>query len=263
MKPIRNRFSCKDCGRVKMLFETKKKADTFIKLNREEIAEETGNKPERSYFCAYCGGWHVTSNKEQLDIKSRTEKVLDLYEREKKQKAEAKAKALTLKREKEQEAMMLAQKQELERELKALAATLRERVALEKSQKREQVILLKSQEKSQKALIQAQMEAQKKEEKARKTLIRTQKKEQEEQESLIRARKINELRPILNYAEFYIRMLERLSLRAFNPNSVILLDRVTEELEKAKSIGISYKKSEKRIARIEERTNILRNKYKK
>jgi len=228
-----------------MLFETEKKAENFIKFNSEEIEEETGYKPERSYFCVYCGGWHVTSNKEQLDIKSRTDKVLDLYEREKKQKAEAKAKALTLKREKAQEAIMLAQKQELERELNALAATLRERVALEKAQKREQVALLKAQEKAQKALIQAQ------------------KREQEKQEYLIRAKKINELRPILNYAEFYIGMLERLSLKAFNPNSVSLLDIVSEYLEKAKSIGVSYKKSEKRIARIEERTNILRNKYKK
>lgn len=246
-----------------MLFETEKKAENFIKFNSEEIEEETGYKPERSYFCVYCGGWHVTSNKEQLDIKSRTDKVLDLYEREKKQKAEAKAKALTLKREKAQEAIMLAQKQELERELNALAATLRERVALEKAQKREQVALLKAQEKAQKALIHAQMEAQKKEEKAQKALIQAQKREQEKQEYLIRAKKINELRPILNYAEFYIGMLERLSLKAFNPNSVSLLDIVSEYLEKAKSIGVSYKKSEKRIARIEERTNILRNKYKK
>ena len=70
-----------------MLFETEKKAETFIKFNSSEIEEEAGYKPERSYFCAYCGGWHVTSQKEYLTIKSRTEKVLDLYEQIKEKRA--------------------------------------------------------------------------------------------------------------------------------------------------------------------------------
>lgn len=39
MKPTKNRVYCRDCGRVKMLFETEKQADTFIRFNREEIAE--------------------------------------------------------------------------------------------------------------------------------------------------------------------------------------------------------------------------------
>jgi len=46
-----------------MLFETEKKAETFIKFNSDEIAEETGYKPERSYFCTYCGGWHITKER--------------------------------------------------------------------------------------------------------------------------------------------------------------------------------------------------------
>ena len=64
MKPTKNRVFCKDCGRSKMLFETEKKATTFIKFNGEDIEKESGFKPERSYFCTFCGGWHVTSKKE-------------------------------------------------------------------------------------------------------------------------------------------------------------------------------------------------------
>jgi len=81
-----------------MLFETETKADTFIKFNGKEIENETGYKPERSYFCTYCGGWHVTSQKEYLIIKSRTEKVLDLYEQAQAKKAQIRAE-LTLVRE--------------------------------------------------------------------------------------------------------------------------------------------------------------------
>lgn len=87
MKPTKSRVFCKDCGRSKMLFETEKKADTFIKFNGEDIEKESGFKPERSYFCTYCGGWHVTSKKEFLNIKSRTEIVLDIYNEEKLKKA--------------------------------------------------------------------------------------------------------------------------------------------------------------------------------
>lgn len=86
MKPIKNRFFCKDCSRNKMLFETEKKAEAFIKFNGDEIEKETGYKPERIYFCDYCNGWHTTSKKEYLIIKSRTEKVLDLYRVEKEKK---------------------------------------------------------------------------------------------------------------------------------------------------------------------------------
>jgi hypothetical protein len=90
MKPTKNRVFCKDCGRSKMLFETEKKAATFIKFNGDDIEKESGVKPERSYFCTYCGGWHVTSKKEFLNIKSRTEIVLDIYNEEKRKKAEQK-----------------------------------------------------------------------------------------------------------------------------------------------------------------------------
>lgn len=79
MKPTKNRVFCKDCGRQKMLFESEKKAENFIKFNGAEIEEESGFKPERSYYCVYCAGWHVTSHKELVNIKSRTEKVVESF----------------------------------------------------------------------------------------------------------------------------------------------------------------------------------------
>ena len=62
MKPIKNQIFCVACGRPKMLFETKAKADNFIKFNSSEIMEESGKAPIRSYYCEICGGYHVTSN---------------------------------------------------------------------------------------------------------------------------------------------------------------------------------------------------------
>ena len=62
MKPTRNKHFCNGCGRTKMLFESQSKADNFIKFNGEDILEETGRKPVRSYYCDFCGGYHVTSS---------------------------------------------------------------------------------------------------------------------------------------------------------------------------------------------------------
>lgn len=44
-----------------MLFEEKKNADNFIRFNKDEIFEENGIAPVRSYYCVFCSGWHVTS----------------------------------------------------------------------------------------------------------------------------------------------------------------------------------------------------------
>lgn len=45
-----------------MLFETQAKADNFIRYNGDDILEESGKAPVRSYYCEICGGYHVTSN---------------------------------------------------------------------------------------------------------------------------------------------------------------------------------------------------------
>ena len=65
MKPTRNRFFCPICYRPKMLFETKKKAENFIRFNAQEIIETTGYAHVRAYYCSGCGGWHVTSQAKQ------------------------------------------------------------------------------------------------------------------------------------------------------------------------------------------------------
>jgi hypothetical protein len=65
-----------------MLFETEKKAENFIKFNKEEIEFESGYSPQRSYYCVFCGGWHTTSLKEKLNL-SRNERMFEQYIQEK------------------------------------------------------------------------------------------------------------------------------------------------------------------------------------
>ena len=86
--PTKNKVFCKDCERTKMLFETKNKANNFIAFNQEEIETESGYAPQRSYFCLFCGGWHITSIKEVIGI-SKNEKLLENFLAEKKAKANA------------------------------------------------------------------------------------------------------------------------------------------------------------------------------
>lgn len=83
MKPIKNRVFCPECGRAKMLFDSKKRALNFIKYNKEEILAETGYAPKRCYYCLACGGWHLTSHDEREDVtRSFTLKVLRDYKNE-------------------------------------------------------------------------------------------------------------------------------------------------------------------------------------
>lgn len=65
MKPIKNKVFCIGCHHHKMVFESKHKADNFIKFNSEEIALETGKAPSRSYYCTFCCAWHLTSITDQ------------------------------------------------------------------------------------------------------------------------------------------------------------------------------------------------------
>ena len=90
MKPTKNRVFCHDCGKVKMLFESEKAANTFMKFNSEEIAELNGHAPIRSYFCIACNGWHVTSHPEDEKYAvSRTERVINNYKRMKEERMKA------------------------------------------------------------------------------------------------------------------------------------------------------------------------------
>ena len=76
MKPTKNRVFCRDALRHKMVFETEKKANNFIKFNKEEVLQETGVTLERSYFCMFCSGWHITSLKNKI-LQSKNEKILE------------------------------------------------------------------------------------------------------------------------------------------------------------------------------------------
>lgn len=79
MKPTKNRIYCKACNGIRMLFETRRKGENFIRFNADEILKETGYAPVRCYYCKICGGWHVTSNENQEYFKQEEYKdSLDL-----------------------------------------------------------------------------------------------------------------------------------------------------------------------------------------
>lgn len=60
MKP-KNRVMCPDCGRPKMLFETEKQANTFLKFNMQEV-NPRGDRTMRVYYCPACCGYHISSH---------------------------------------------------------------------------------------------------------------------------------------------------------------------------------------------------------
>lgn len=76
MKPIKNHSFCIGSKKKKMLFQSKSKAENFIKFNSAEIEEQKGKSPTRSYYCSFCCGWHVTSiseNEKGLERDKRDE----------------------------------------------------------------------------------------------------------------------------------------------------------------------------------------------
>jgi hypothetical protein len=75
MKPTKNRIFCVACERPKMLFASDKKAKNFIKFNSNEIIMESGFAPIRTYFCKLCGGWHVTSHKNNIPYQKKHETI--------------------------------------------------------------------------------------------------------------------------------------------------------------------------------------------
>lgn len=83
MKP-KNRIYCRECGRQKLVFESEKKAMTFIKFNGDEILKESGRKPVRAYYCECCGGYHVTSNENINQRYDRTNHIIEVYHQNKK-----------------------------------------------------------------------------------------------------------------------------------------------------------------------------------
>ena len=77
MKP-KNRVKCLAINRNKMLFETKKEADRCIKFNEEDIRKNGTKKFKklRSYYCPFCGGWHIThTNLNREERRERDQRV--------------------------------------------------------------------------------------------------------------------------------------------------------------------------------------------
>ena len=93
MKPTNNRVYCHDSKKLKMLFETEKKAQTFLKFNREEIEQQNGHAPVRAYYCPVCGGWHVTSRKYYEPKKDQCENVIERYQHNQQIRQDCNAKA--------------------------------------------------------------------------------------------------------------------------------------------------------------------------
>lgn len=91
MKPTKNRFFCRACGKAKMLFETERQALNYIRFNSEEVTEENGHAPVRAYYCNVCMGWHVTSNRNEehfMGWKSKAEMAVDSFIKQKETKQE-------------------------------------------------------------------------------------------------------------------------------------------------------------------------------
>lgn len=82
MKP-KNRIYCPQCNRLKLQFETKAKAENFIRYNAEEIQEEKGYAPIRAYYCKCCCAWHVTSRPSHKTLQTKPEVNLALVRRSK------------------------------------------------------------------------------------------------------------------------------------------------------------------------------------
>ena len=61
MKRAKNKVYCVSCKREKLLFETQEAADRYIKFFREEKEGMNAKIASRSYYCVFCGGYHLTS----------------------------------------------------------------------------------------------------------------------------------------------------------------------------------------------------------
>lgn len=79
MKP-KNRVMCPDCGRQKMLFNTEKEANTFLKFNGDAINPD-GTRELRVYWCPACCGYHISSHEYKGDNK-RTDRMIERYKQE-------------------------------------------------------------------------------------------------------------------------------------------------------------------------------------
>lgn len=76
MKPRKNHIMCPDCGKQKMLFETERKAQDFLRWNSDEIP---GGESLRPYYCKACCGWHLTHVRHRAKYDSRMDERISAY----------------------------------------------------------------------------------------------------------------------------------------------------------------------------------------
>ena len=88
MKPNNNKPFCPDCGRPKMLFETERKAQNFIKYNGQDILRNGQTIDQiRVYYCPSCCGYHITTKPFRESYNHRTERLIRAYNDSKANKA--------------------------------------------------------------------------------------------------------------------------------------------------------------------------------
>lgn len=81
MKPKKNQIWCPDCGKPKMLFETERKANDFIKWNADDIEH---GEHLRAYYCPSCCGWHISHQRYKKSYESQTDRLIEAFDRSKK-----------------------------------------------------------------------------------------------------------------------------------------------------------------------------------
>lgn len=89
MKPTKNRVFCLIINRPKMLFETEKEANGFIKFNEDTVRNSGKKKFKklRAYHCISCGGWHITSIQlTKKQIKEKDDRINRIIDNKKKEK---------------------------------------------------------------------------------------------------------------------------------------------------------------------------------
>lgn len=71
---------CPDCGRPKMLFETERKANGFIRWNGDELHVPEGCEL-RAYYCPSCCGWHISHQRHKEHYDQQTDNLIGAFER--------------------------------------------------------------------------------------------------------------------------------------------------------------------------------------
>lgn len=80
MAKPKNRVWCPDCGKPKMLFDSEKGAERFIKFNGDELTDDVSKL--RVYYCTACCGYHISSHKKKNQNYNATDKLIEAYHKD-------------------------------------------------------------------------------------------------------------------------------------------------------------------------------------